>query len=117
MTSVFAIVTEGDRRDPCPVDAEHCPIARAAARALKAVLGRPITVLVSNRLRVIVHDAARPGLLGGMVAAHFDVPLDAEALAFVDDFDSGRIYNLPRVLVVEIPIPDDLPPPDRRLMP
>jgi hypothetical protein len=111
VTTAFAIVTAEDREHGIPVSCEHCPIARAATRAAKAITGRPLLATVSNLIRITFYDTTGPA---GYGFGHVDVPLTPEARDFMDRFDRSML--LPEFLSFPIEIPENLPPPNRRLV-
>lgn len=118
MFSVFPIVTPYDRARGIEACAGECPLALASQRALRTAMGRHVMVLVASDIRVILKDVAlapeRPG--DCRRAVFFDVPLPPEARDYRDNFDGGFRHRLPETLSFEIPVPDNLPLPDRSLV-
>jgi hypothetical protein len=116
MTTVFAIVTSDDRAEGIEAHGAYCPIGRAATRAVRTVTGRQDVVAVAayDTIRVILRDSVD---YNGRRYHYFDVPTTDEVVVFMTMFDrddAGQ-YRIDH-LSFPIEIPENLPPPNRRLV-
>jgi hypothetical protein len=116
VTTVFAVVTSDDRAEGIEAHGAYCPIGRAATRAVRAVTGRQDIVAVAayDTIRVILRDSVD---YNGRRYHYFDVPTTDEVVRFMTLFDRGdaRQHGIDR-LSFPIEIPENLPPPNRRLV-
>jgi hypothetical protein len=111
--SVFAIVTGEDRLVGERRDCVRCPIAIAVTRAVRAALGRDVMAAVAENITLVFKDSfGQYGRRFGQVT----IPMEPDVARYRNDYDDGFWNRLPRILVVEVPIPERLPEPNRRMV-